>query len=113
MPISIRPDVSGSVGGQETNRYLLVIFGVVLPLAAVAETSERNRSAEMDEVFHFCRNEALANRAMMTAIVRAGKTLNGLCEWIASGLVGAMPSDIVAAGQQGHLVSLDLFGWSG
>jgi hypothetical protein len=76
---------------------------VALPSTAFAETIERNRSGEMDMVFHFCRNQVLSNPPMMAALARAGKTLDGMCECIASGFVAAMPNDAIAAAQQGYL----------
>ena len=81
---------------------VITILVVLWSSAVWAKMIERDRSAEMESVFHFCRNQALSNPRMMQAITQGGKTLNGLCECIASNLVAAVPDDLVAALRRGE-----------
>jgi hypothetical protein len=86
---------SGSQTVSDLRSSLLVTVAIALgalsALTASAETTERNWSAEMDRMFHYCREQTLSNPVMMDALTRAGKTVNGLCECIASNFVAALP----------------------
>jgi hypothetical protein len=82
-------------------RVTITTFSIASSSAPAAQTIERDRSAEMDRMFHFCRNQALSTPALMLAITQAGKTINGLCECIASHFVAALPDDLVASAQRG------------
>lgn len=56
----------------------------------------------MDRMFHYCREQTLSNPAMMEALTRAGKTVNGLCECIASNFVAALPDRLARAALRGE-----------
>jgi len=90
------------VTDTRSSLLIAIILAAMWSSAVPAEIIERDRSAEMERVFHFCRNQALSNPRMMQAITQGGKTLTGLCECIASNLVAAVPDNLVAALRRGE-----------